>query len=110
MIDPATLVLGVIALLALIFVAVSFPAVWREHKEWKRRQRLTPLERAMEDLGLAFDNLATAFVTMFIPVIEGVTAPVNGLAEALKVDTEPDGGYSRTRVDVPLETERRRNT
>lgn len=87
MIDLATIVLGVIALIALIIIGVSFPAVWREHREWKRRQKLTPYQRAMEDFSKSFDALASAFVTAFIPVIESVTANFDGLADALSVDT-----------------------
>lgn len=105
MIDTPTIVLGVIALVAIVLLAIATPSVIRDHREWKRRQRMTPYERAMEDFKTAVEGLKTAFVTMLIPVVENTTAVFQGLADALKVDTSVTKEYSHSRADVPLESE-----
>lgn len=90
MIDLATIILFIIALIALCLVALSFPSVLREYRKWQRRQRLTPLQRAFEDISESMRNLADAFSSMFAPIVSATAEAINGLAEAMKVDPKVD--------------------
>lgn len=89
MTDVGTIVLMAIAVPLLVLVSATFPMVVREHREWRRRQRLTPMQRALEDMGVAARNLAVAMSNTLAPVISGLAVTMNGLAAALNTPTPP---------------------
>jgi len=89
----ATIILGVIALAALSVVLVALPSVVRDWKEWNRRRKLTPFQRATEDFGKAVKNLSDAFATLLAPVVAGAAVAINVLADVLRVDEV--GGENR---------------